>query len=124
MIKNIKAGIKGLPSVSSYFSMFATTAQAQMERITPGQMRTFQGLNPLLDNCLSSSSWCNMVLLGGRDGSVLAGLALHPSSASLPASSHVFPLSRQVVPGDFSHRRGSGAGRVSNRANFQEQPLQ
>lgn len=41
MIKNIKAGIKGLPSMSSYFSMFATTAQVQMERIIPGQIITF-----------------------------------------------------------------------------------
>lgn len=36
MIKNIKAGIKGLPSMSSHFSMFATPAQVQTEGITPG----------------------------------------------------------------------------------------
>lgn len=41
MIKNIKAGIKGLPSVSSYFSVFATAAQVRVERIRAGQIVTF-----------------------------------------------------------------------------------
>lgn len=54
---------------------------------------------------------------------MLARLALHlhPSSASLLISTHVFPLSGQVVLGNFSCRRNSRVlARFLSRANFQQ----